>query len=355
MNVRTTGVTADDIVHSIEMILGRTPDQALVDYHLGLGFPDRFALGEYMLSTQEFQDRYVSGVATGNQPAQFWEARAHAAEIRRKRLKAFGPNARGVLASTVHGLFAVDPEDGYIASSLLHHGHYSSDELSFDLSLIDPSSEVLIVGTHIGSLAIPLARQCAHLTALEANPQTFELLQANVRLSGADNITLHHAVAGDTDGKLVQFVMNRDNSGGSKIMPKLKSEGPEGYLYDNPAVVELPTARIDTLLGDRGFDLIIMDIEGSEVFALRGMPRILQSSRMLAVEFRPHSLSEVAGLGVDAFIEVVTPYFEWLYVPGNDVIGRQDIPDRLHGIFDAGTCYDAIYFFKEPPTGLQVR
>jgi hypothetical protein len=52
------GVSADDIIASIEMILGRTPDQALVDYHLKLGFADRFALGKYMISTDEFRAQF---------------------------------------------------------------------------------------------------------------------------------------------------------------------------------------------------------------------------------------------------------------------------------------------------------
>lgn len=352
MDVKPSGVSAQEIIASIEMILGRTPDQALVDYHLRLGFPDRFALGEYMLSTGEFEQRYISGAATGNEPSSFWEARAHGANIRRKRLKAFGPHARGILVSTSNGLFVVDPEDGFIANSLLHHGTYSSDELAFDLSLLNPSSQVLVVGTHIGSLAIPLARHCAHLTALEANPQTFELLEANVRLSGASNITLHHVVVGETDGKVIQFVMNRDNSGGSKIMPKLKREGSDGYLYDNPEIVELRTARVDTLLGNRTFDLIIMDIEGSEVFALRGMPQILQSARALAVEFRPHSLVEVAGVTIDDFLASVKPYFSWLYVPGGDLVTGNDVEAKLRMLFSENICHDAIYFFKDAPAKL---
>jgi hypothetical protein len=55
------GVTADDVIASIEMILGRTPDQALVDYHLKLGFADRFALGKYMMSTDEFRVQLFGG------------------------------------------------------------------------------------------------------------------------------------------------------------------------------------------------------------------------------------------------------------------------------------------------------
>src|SRR5215469_15327795 len=51
------GITADDVIAGIEMLLGRTPDAALVDYHLGLGFADRFALGKYIINTGEFQSR----------------------------------------------------------------------------------------------------------------------------------------------------------------------------------------------------------------------------------------------------------------------------------------------------------
>jgi FkbM family methyltransferase len=50
-----SGVSGDDVIASIEMILGRTPDAELVEYHLRLGFPDRFALGKYMLNTDEFR------------------------------------------------------------------------------------------------------------------------------------------------------------------------------------------------------------------------------------------------------------------------------------------------------------
>ena len=35
------------------MLLGRTPDASLVEYHLGLGFADRFALGKYIVSSLE--------------------------------------------------------------------------------------------------------------------------------------------------------------------------------------------------------------------------------------------------------------------------------------------------------------
>jgi FkbM family methyltransferase len=348
-----SGVTAEDIVASIEMILGRTPDQGLIDYHLTLGFRDQFELGRYMLSTDEFARRYASGAATSAEPLGFWEARAHGAALRRQQLKAFGPNARAVLATTPVGTFAVDPEDGFVANSLLHSGVYSTEEVDFALSLLQPFSRVLIVGTHIGTLAIPLARACAKLVALEANPHTFELLQANVLLNNSNNIELYNVAAGEEDGRTIKFVLNRDNSGGSKIMPKIGFESDGGYAYDNPEIIELKTARVDTILPRENFDLIIMDIEGSEVFALRGMPEILRTCGAIAVEFRPHSLIEVAGVDLDAFLDVLAPHYDWLYIPGEHPISKAGFSTRLRQAFDAGTCYDAIYFFKDLPARLR--
>ena len=58
----SAGVTADDIIACMEMMLGRTPDPELVENHLQRGFPDRFALGKYMINTREFQNRYAGAM-----------------------------------------------------------------------------------------------------------------------------------------------------------------------------------------------------------------------------------------------------------------------------------------------------
>jgi len=62
-------------------------------------------------------------------------------------------------------------------------------------TFIDYKSKVLIVGTHISSLAIPLSKHCQEVTAIEANPKTFELLEINLHLNNVKNITLHNIFA----------------------------------------------------------------------------------------------------------------------------------------------------------------
>jgi hypothetical protein len=131
------GVSADDIIASIEMILGRTPDQALVDYHLKLGFADRFALGKYMISTDEFRAQFHGSMRnhTNHDPTK-WQERARQALDRKSRLLSFGPNARGLLVTTKHGLFSVDPEDSGVSTILLHEGCYAEPEYILAKSLI---------------------------------------------------------------------------------------------------------------------------------------------------------------------------------------------------------------------------
>ena len=50
---------------------------------------------------------------------------------------------------------------------------YDSELLSFLLNKCDAESEVLFVGAHIGSLAIPVAKKVRKVVAVEANPATF--------------------------------------------------------------------------------------------------------------------------------------------------------------------------------------
>lgn len=53
------------------------------------------------------------------------------------------------------------------------------------------------------------------------------------------------------------------------------------------------------------FDLIVMDIEGSEYRALRGMPRILSATQALMLEVLPNYIDNIARVSVREFLEVL--------------------------------------------------
>jgi FkbM family methyltransferase len=281
-----------------------------------------------------------------------WKKRAQQAAKRRLTMMSLGPNACGILASTKQGLYVVDPEDSYISFDLLHEGIYKQSERVLLQSFIANESDILIVGAHIGALAVPLARVCRNLIAVEANPYTFRYLAANIRLNDCRNITAHNMAAGDKPEK-IKFLASRHNSGGSKRMP---ARSQPCYTYDNPEVIEVESVSLDALLSIKAFDLVVMDIEGSEHAACKGMQEILRNSQVLAIEFLPHHLTDVAGIAVEEFAEPILPMFEWLFVPmHNQLVAKNEMLAKLRSIHAARESHDIIVFLKQPPAWMRLR
>lgn len=261
-----------------------------------------------------------------------------------KRL--LGKRAIGVLTENEQGLYVVDPEDRIVGKRLRKRGAYGEDELALILPLLSPDSNALVVGAHIGSLAIPMARRCKSLVAFEANPTTYRLLAANVALNGSSNLQAHNLAANDRPGSLA-FLASRANSGGSKRVPKIKDRM---YYYDAPHEIYVESVRLDDFLPGRTFDVILMDIEGSEYFALQGMPRILKSCKALIVEFVPHHLKNVAGVSVAQFLAVLPPHLDTLFLPSlNRTVDKADFQATLQGLVDRNQSDEGIVFTAGGP------
>lgn len=274
-----------------------------------------------------------------------WEDRARRAQERRERLETFGQNAVGLFVEAKEGFFVVDPEDSSVSAQLLQHGEYAPDEIEL-VSRFVRGGDVLVVGSHVGVHVVSLSRIAEKMVAIEANPKTFKFLSANIRLNGLGNVEAYNVAAGESAGS-IPFVLNRENSGGSKRMPSARHVH---YFYDDPEVVDVDMIALDDLIGRRDFDLILMDIEGSEYFALKGMPGLLERAGAVAIEFLPHHLVDVSGVTPEQFVEPLIEYFDWLYVPQGDlIIPREQIVCKMRQMYDAGEGHDLIVFSKGRP------
>ncbi len=274
-----------------------------------------------------------------------WKARADAASERLARLLSFGPFADGVLIATNHGPMVTDAEDGSVGSILLHQGSYADHEYELARSLVSPEGRVLVVGAHIGSHVVRLARDCGEVLAIEANPRTFSFLQANINLQRRDNVKAFNIAAGEKDGT-IQFLLNRDQSGGSKRKPV---HDRFFYSYDNPKIIDIDCKILDDVFFDvKDFDLVFMDIEGSEYFALQGMQKILSRSKALSVEFLVHHLRDVAAVEIDDFSALIVPHFAWMLLPDTgEFVAQANMASRMREMFETGQNYDCVYFLKD--------
>lgn len=258
----------------------------------------------------------------------------------RKRL--LGRHGFGIVCETANGLFAVDPEDLGVGGHLLEHGQYGREELELLGGFITPDTKVLIVGAHIGSLAIPIARKAREICAIEANPNTFRLLVANLALNHVTNAKVAQIAASDKRETL-SFLVSRANSGGSKRVPKIKDAA---YYYDRPEAIFVEAYPLDQYL-EEAFDIVLMDIEGSEVFALKGMSRILSTAAVLQVEFLPHHLRNVSGVSVRDFLAPIELYFGKLFIPSRHItVQKRDFLKTLQTMYDKDEGDNGIIFTK---------
>lgn len=231
----------------------------------------------------------------------------------RKRL--IGPYAVAVLARGENGLLLVPAGDMFVGRRLCFHGRYDREGLEILTEACSDSSRVLVVGAHVGSLAIPLARKVRSLVAVEANPSTFELLQMNVLVNKLANVDLYNLAAGDSNTE-VAMLASRLNTGGSKL--QIGEWNRWIYTYDKPENVSVQMRRLDDVFPDAEFDLIVMDIEGSEYRALRGMPELLRRCGALTVEISDHHLRQIAKVSNEEFLSLLTPNFDKAEVLPNE-------------------------------------
>lgn len=272
---------------------------------------------------------------------QLWWRAVRARRFRR----AAGAHVQALLVDAGELRFAVDPEDFGVGRSLRRAGHYGRDEFERLKPLLHAQTAALVVGAHIGTLALPLAKACRELVAIEANPHTFELLQTNIAINGIDNCRALNVAASNREESL-PFLLSRVNSGGSKRAP-LRTH--YRYTFDKPVTVNVPAHRLDTLLAPQRFDFILMDIEGSEHFALAGMPRLLQACTTLVVEFMPDHLADVSGVTAREFAAPLLG-FERMHVPSKGLtVGRDEIVATLEAMVSRGEADAGLIFSRQAP------
>jgi FkbM family methyltransferase len=263
--------------------------------------------------------------------------------VGRLKQRLVGRNVIALLADTDQGLFLVSPEDQGVGRELARDGSYGVEEIERVLGLVKEGSEVLIVGGHVGSIAIPVSRRVRSVTVIEANPVTFKLLSANILLNRAENVAAIQ-VAASNKRETIDFVLSRANSGGAKRKPRMASYQ---YFYDHPAIVPVQGDRLDTLLTGKRFELIFMDIEGSEYFALSGMQTLLQNANHLIVEFIPHHLRNVSAVTPQEFIGAISPHFARLHIPSKRLtVGQHQFLNVLQDMYTRNESDDGILFSK---------
>lgn len=252
----------------------------------------------------------------------------------------------GVVVDSDFGLIVCDPNDRHVSRQLLKWRHYNPDEARKYQVLLKQTSTALVIGSHIGALALQLAASVDKLTCVEANPFNYDLLKLNVAMQNLSSKVNCVNVAVAEQAGLVEFVCSKDNTGGSKVKPK---HFDVDFRYDQPESIEVTTISLDTLFIGKSFDFILMDIEGSEFAAIRGGRDLLLRCRAFVVEFVPRHVERVAGVSINDFAATLLSLdFDCVEFPGYGIKGdpHEILLSTLLLIRDRGGYEDGVIFTR---------
>jgi len=176
------------------------------------------------------------------------------------------------------------PMDDTLGMRVIATGEYESTHVATIQTLINSSRQLLgfkidtdavcvDVGANIGLYSIFFSGLFNHVLALEANPVTAKVLEANIAVAGRHNVSCICRGVSDTSGEVVLHVPNNGNFGWATL------ERNQSLPDSNKIVVQ--TATLDDILASCEFSeepvaFIKIDVEGHELSVLRGSSRTLQ-------------------------------------------------------------------------------
>jgi FkbM family methyltransferase len=239
------------------------------------------------------------------------------------RSKIAGPHCVGFL-NEANGVYLIAAaKDLGVGRRLAFDGCYDTGPLEVYRRLVTPETRLLVVGAHVGSILLPLAKIARAAVGIEASPETFRLLQMNVAINEMTNCRLHNVAAYDAPGTL-EFVASKVNSGGSKIVPQRHRFE---FFYDHPEIISVRCIRLDDEL-DGDFDIVLMDIEGGEYRAMAGMRRILSTARHFICEVVPNHMENVDPYTFEQFVGRIPEQFQWFSLSNDErVVGRDGLAE----------------------------
>ena len=183
-----------------------------------------------------------------------------------------------------------NPED-CIQKVLVENNQWNNEMLLLIQELIKKYNlkHFLNIGSHIGTIAMPISRIINKVTAIEAYYPTFCHLKSNIILNNITNIETHNIAIGDRRETIHFLGVNertKNNMGGMHVITDLdkKNNIRSAELVDDKfSCMMYPLDKVDEI---DNFDIVLIDIEGME-------DRFLLGARSKIVKNKPIIITEI--------------------------------------------------------------
>jgi FkbM family methyltransferase len=182
----------------------------------------------------------------------------------------------------------LNPDDRVMTPLIRMRGVHEANETHWFVRNVGPGDTVVDVGANVGYytlLGSRLVGEEGRVYAFEPDPESFALLERNLRLNGCDNVVAEQKAVSNEPGH-IQLYLAEQNRGDHRIFPASDEERTS---------VEVEAVTLDDYFADLGeVDFVKIDTQGAEAVILAGMKQLIGRSERLrmAVEFSPWHLRE---------------------------------------------------------------
>ncbi len=189
-------------------------------------------------------------------------------------------------------------------------GAYESQLTAALQSAIKPGMVCCDLGANIGFFTLLMSKFAGSgglVYAFEPFPKNFDLLQKSIAENKFANIRAFPYAVHEKESAGKLFV---DRASQSDYVAMFVAEPTSPACTDGFDGLDIRQVRLDDVVrSDCRVGCIKMDIEGSELYAARGMSRILEQDRPLVFfEFNPYCLKKINGLNPNELLRVFGNY-----------------------------------------------
>ncbi len=221
-----------------------------------------------------------------------------------------GAGGAVILVPALGGKFtiAVRPDDCGVASEILTTGAYEPHVAAFYQRFIKPGMNILDVGANIGFHtlhAAALAGSTGRVYGVEPDPANTALLNLSLSLNTSRApVEVIQAALSDARGELVLTDLGNPANSGARFTHRDRALLERLVHGPDPTFGTVRAFRWDDERLDAPLDLVKIDIEGYEPFALAGMEKSLERHRPIVLsEFAPSNLRQIGGVEPAAFLD----------------------------------------------------
>jgi FkbM family methyltransferase len=186
----------------------------------------------------------------------------------------------------------IDRFDTQIKKHIFFQGYFEWAETHFVRNSLQAGHTFVDVGANIGWHTLIAASRVSpngRVFAFEPVSSTFSELQSNIDLNRLTNVELYQIGLSDSSGSVDIFANKENDSGGNSMFG----------TADYTRLETIQTRRGDEVLMSRGveqIDLLKVDVEGAEMYVLRGLERYFAEGRIKAMMLEVNgSLLRAAG------------------------------------------------------------